>query len=122
MSLAEFLRRHPSGKVPRASKDSNKLFVCRRGCNTRTATYTDEFIWEDIYRNEHDIASLVNLVKTTNKTRRRARNDDAQTDLEIVQAGARHDFTSSKEGIRKYVALSRADTNGSYTIVELTRT
>lgn len=72
--------RYPSGKVPRTSKDYGKIFVCRRGCNTRTATYTDEFEWESIYRGIEDLDSLVERVKTQTKgTRKRKREvaDDA---------------------------------------------
>ncbi|XP_044714790.1 origin recognition complex subunit 1 [Hirsutella rhossiliensis] len=44
-----------SGKVARHLPDFGRTFICRRGCNTRTATYTDEFVWEDIYRGGDDV-------------------------------------------------------------------
>jgi origin recognition complex subunit 1 len=50
MSEATFKSKYPNGKVPRKSNEYGKAFICRRGCNTRTCTYTDEFVWEDIYR------------------------------------------------------------------------
>lgn len=73
MSPARFHEKYPSGKVPRSSPDYNKVFICRRGCNTRTTTYTDEFVWEDIYGgHEDDIAKLRELVqKSTQSTRKR---------------------------------------------------
>lgn len=74
MSLDVFLHLFPSGKIPRQSPNFGKTFVCRRGCNTRSAIYTDEFIWEDVYRGEDDIYKLVELVeKNTKATRRRRR-------------------------------------------------
>lgn len=73
MSLESFQKQFPSGKIPKHSKDFGKVFVCRRGCNTRTATYTDEFIWEDIYQGAEDIANLIELVKTGTKATRNAR-------------------------------------------------
>jgi origin recognition complex subunit 1 len=72
-----FQRKYPSGRIPRTSKDYGKLFVCRRGCNTRTATYTDEFVWEDIYKGEEDISELIERVKgQTKATRKRKRGSE----------------------------------------------
>ncbi|KAK5987675.1 Origin recognition complex subunit 1 [Cladobotryum mycophilum] len=74
MSLDAFLGNYPSGKIPRSSPDYGKTFVCRRGCNTRSAVYTDEFIWENVYRGEQDIHDLNDLIeKGTKPTRRRRR-------------------------------------------------
>ena len=61
------------------------MFVCRRGCNTRTATYTEEFIWEDLYSGTAaDIYQLVekvtNETKATRKRRRTAGKESYQID------------------------------------------
>lgn len=73
-----FNKRHPNGKVPRASKDYGKVFICRRGANTRTATYTHEFKWEDVYHSREDLDDLIALIECqTEKTRKRkAAKDD----------------------------------------------
>lgn len=73
MSVDSFLREHPSGKIPRSSPDFGKTFVCRRGCNTRTASYTDEFVWEDFFRGGEDVYSLIETVKQNTKATRRRR-------------------------------------------------
>lgn len=57
-----FNARYPNGKIPRSSKDHGKIFTCRRGCNPRTTTYTDEFVWEHVYRDAQDIESLTEMV------------------------------------------------------------
>ncbi|KAI2601800.1 P-loop containing nucleoside triphosphate hydrolase protein [Hypoxylon sp. NC1633] len=77
MSQQNFLHRYPNGKVPRNSPGFNKTFVCRRGCNTRTSTYTDEFIWEDVYHGRpEDIDELLGLVRRgTRSTRKQCRHD-----------------------------------------------
>ncbi len=49
MSEKAFNAKYTNGKIPRKARGFGKTFVCRRGCNTRTATYTEEFIWEDVY-------------------------------------------------------------------------
>lgn len=72
LSKDEFDRLYPSGKVSRSSKAYGKTFVCRRGVNTRTTTYTDEFQWEDVYKGRGDMDGLIELVESqTVKTRRR---------------------------------------------------
>ncbi|KAK5188469.1 Origin recognition complex, subunit 1, partial [Cryomyces antarcticus] len=73
VSLQSFNAQYPTGKVPRTSRDYGKIFVCRRGCNTRTATYTDEFVWEDIYHGADDILALTEFIQSRTKaTRKRA--------------------------------------------------
>lgn len=83
MSLDKFLGRYPSGKIPRSSPEFGKTFVCRRGCNTRTATYTSEFIWEEVYRGAQDLFTLMDLVENGTKAtrkRRRAKSPSPQDD------------------------------------------
>lgn len=70
LSLEEFQKRYPTGQPKKSSKDFGKVFICRRGCNTRTATYTPEFKWEDVYKGVDDIQSLVELVRDQTKASR----------------------------------------------------
>lgn len=77
LSHQKFQQKYPNGKVPRNSPGYNKTFVCRRGCNTRTTTYTDEFVWEDMYHGqEEDIAPLLEFVESKTKATRRKRKTD----------------------------------------------
>lgn len=81
ISLEAFRSKYPSGKVPRSSKDYGKIFLCRRGCNTRTAKYTEEFKWEDIYRGEDDLGDLIEMIRTQTKaTRKRKREKPSEDD------------------------------------------
>lgn len=75
VSADSFNRKYPSGKVPRSSKDCGKIFICRRGCNTRTATYTDEFIWEDKYHGAEDLLDMIDYIKSQTKTTRKRKRD-----------------------------------------------
>ncbi|KAF1946081.1 origin recognition complex subunit 1 [Clathrospora elynae] len=70
LSLERFQELYPTG-VKKSSKDYGKIFVCRRGCNTRTTTYTAEFKWEDVYSGAEDIQTLTNLVESQTKATRR---------------------------------------------------
>ncbi|KAF4451033.1 origin recognition complex subunit 1 [Fusarium austroafricanum] len=73
MSQDTFLTKYPQGRIPRNNGDYGKVFVCRRGCNTRTATYTDEFIWEEVYSGEDDLFALMDRIKAGTKATRRRR-------------------------------------------------
>jgi origin recognition complex subunit 1 len=57
------------------------VFICRRGCNTRTATYTEEFTWEKVYRGAEDILDLVDLVQSQTKATRRKRKREDDIDV-----------------------------------------
>lgn len=83
-SLEAFLRKFPSGKVVRSLPDFGRIFVCRRGCNTRTATYTDEFVWEDVYRGGDDIFDLIERVEQGIKPLRARRKPRSQSPHEAA--------------------------------------
>nr|POE47576.1 origin recognition complex subunit 1 [Quercus suber] len=72
LSQQQFDAKYPGGKIARHSKAYGKTFVCRRGVNTRTATYTEEFSWEDVYGGKEDMDKLIELIQSqTVKTRKR---------------------------------------------------
>lgn len=96
------------GKIPRNSRDYGKTFICRRGCNTRTATYTEEFIWEDIFSGtEQDIYNLIQRVKSETKaTRKRNPSKTAVDEDSSTDSAENHDtkiFTPRK---KRRVSLS----------------
>ncbi|KAK4152257.1 hypothetical protein C8A00DRAFT_44653 [Chaetomidium leptoderma] len=86
LSEAEFMAKYPSGKVPPKSKEYGKVFICRRGCNTRTCTYTDEFVWEDIYHGRGDMDTLQDMIRQgTKATRRRKQTKEEPSDRDYKQ-------------------------------------
>ena len=81
VSAETFMSKYPSGRVPRSSKDYGKIFICRRGCNTRTASYTNEFDWGDVYGSADDLLPLIERVESQTKaTRKRKRGDAVNED------------------------------------------
>lgn len=86
VSQEAFQKLYPNGKVPKNSKDHGKIFVCRRGCNTRTATYTDEFVWEDVYQGADDIHALEELVEGGTKATRKRRQARERTPDDLYDA------------------------------------
>ena len=110
MSQQEFLQRYPNGKIPRNSPGYNKTFICRRGCNTRTSTYTEEFLWEDVYSaKKNGVADLLELVRSGTRSTRRRRNRDDQL-LESDYATTyqdRGDDYPSDDGVPRTVSTPR---------------
>lgn len=85
-----FAKKFPSGKVPRNSNAYGKAFVCRRGVQPRTASYTEEFSWEETYNGKDDMDSLVEMVECQTVKTRRRKAVRKHTDLE--------DFVDDEEG------------------------
>ncbi|KAF2495937.1 P-loop containing nucleoside triphosphate hydrolase protein [Lophium mytilinum] len=88
VSLETFNSKHPSGQIKKSSKNYGKMFICRRGCNTRTTTYTEEFKWEDLYKGVEDVEALQVFVdshtKSTRKKQARPKTDNADLDDFVV--------------------------------------
>jgi len=85
MSEDIFNAKYPNGKIPRQAKGFGKHFLCRRGCGTRTATYTEEFKWEDIYDGtEEGLQELMQRIENDTMatgTKRRAKRKIADDDF-----------------------------------------
>ncbi|KAI9756271.1 MAG: subunit of tubulin prefoldin [Chaenotheca gracillima] len=76
VSPETYLLKYPNGKIPRTAREFGKTFVCRRGCSTRTATYTEEFTWDQIYDGSaEDILNLIERVQRETKATRRKRGE-----------------------------------------------
>jgi origin recognition complex subunit 1 len=77
LSEKEYNHQYPNG-VTKKMKEHGKIFVCRRGCNPRTVTYTNAFIWEDLWKGrETDIFDLGQYVKNGTKATRKNANPPA---------------------------------------------
>ncbi|KIL83999.1 origin recognition complex subunit 1 [Fusarium avenaceum] len=98
MSQDTFLTRYPQGRIPRNHADFGKVFVCRRGCNTRTATYTDEFIWEEVYSGEDDLFTLMDRIKTGTKATRKRRKARSPSPSDEVYQPPQVPQTPTKTG------------------------
>ena len=115
MSEKAFNAKYSNGKIPRKSKGYGKTFICRRGCNTRTSTYTEEFKWDDIYNGTEEsltklIRRLENDTTATRKKRPEKRKiaddefrgvDVADSDLEQETPRKKQKFSSVASTPRK---------------------
>ena len=89
LSPEAFNKRFPTGKVPRNARDHGKVFVCRRGVNSRTASYTEEFKWEEAYQGSEDMEKLTELVRTqTVQTRKRGAPREHDLEAFVDDEGA----------------------------------
>lgn len=117
VSLETFQKRYPSGKVARSDAGFGKTFICRRGCNTRTATYTDEFVWEDVYRGIEDLLALTDRVQTQTKATRKRHRDSGYHEELSDDLNALYDLgepkTPSKR--RKHNAASTPSSKHKHT-------
>jgi origin recognition complex subunit 1 len=84
MSKDAFFARYPNGIPPKDKAELaeyQKCIVCRRGVNQLQGKYTEEFLWEDVYKgDEASVYSLIELIKTGLKTakKRKAADDDVR--------------------------------------------
>ncbi|KAG8412440.1 Origin recognition complex, subunit 1 [Metarhizium acridum] len=127
MSLEAFLSKYPSGKIPRQSKEYGKTFVCRRGCNTRTATYTEEFNWEEMYSSVGDMFKLIDFVEKNTKAargRRKAREqsprDTAYLPPQTPTKGSRTTITTPQSKRSHAEPGSRSQKRGTGKKLEFT--
>ncbi|PYH92197.1 putative origin recognition complex subunit Orc1 [Aspergillus ellipticus CBS 707.79] len=84
MSKDAFFAKYPDGAPPKGKDELaeyNKCIVCRRGVKQVQGRYTDEFVWEDVYR-EDKIFDLIAMIKDGLKGAKKRK----PVDNEYVQA------------------------------------
>ena len=124
VSVETFQKKFPNGKVPRGSNDYGKIFICRRGCNTRTATYTDEFSWEDEYQGPEDLLALTKRVQKQTKATRKRREDSGYNSDVSEEFDPRANLEDEREPKtpRKKRKYAHSSTNITPTSKKLKRT
>ncbi|KAL4939988.1 hypothetical protein BDV06DRAFT_27966 [Aspergillus oleicola] len=91
MSKDAFFARYPDGTRPKAKDELaeyNKCIVCRRGVSQLQGRYTEEFVWEDVYKQDQ-IHELVNMIKDglkAAKKRKQADTDYVETNDAVDEA------------------------------------
>ncbi|KAF7912015.1 uncharacterized protein EAE98_011772 [Botrytis deweyae] len=66
LSEEAFKVKFPTGKIPRNRKENGKTFICRRGLHSKSVTYTDEFVWDDVYHNtEESVEKLIEKIENS---------------------------------------------------------
>ncbi|EAW07764.1 origin recognition complex subunit 1 [Aspergillus clavatus NRRL 1] len=78
MSTGAFYAKYPNGTPPKGKEelaDFNKCIICRRGVNQVQGRYTDEFVWEEVYRKDK-ISELIALIKDGLKAAKKRKHVD----------------------------------------------
>ncbi|TGO69733.1 hypothetical protein BOTNAR_0007g00140 [Botryotinia narcissicola] len=66
LSEEAFKAKFPTGKIPRNRKENGKTFICRRGLHSKSVTYTEEFVWDDVYHNtEESVEQLIEKIENS---------------------------------------------------------
>jgi origin recognition complex subunit 1 len=83
----DFNARFPKGTIPKRSKDYGKIFVCRRACNLKSTTYTEEFSWNDIaHDTEDDVIQLIEKLQSETKATRKPRSEKRKREDDDFEA------------------------------------
>ncbi|KAL2407913.1 Origin recognition complex subunit 1 [Exophiala dermatitidis] len=74
LSKDAFFRKYPGGLPPKSKSGANrysKTILCRRGVKQRTLQFTEDFVWEEIYKGPEDLLDLIDFVKEQTKGKRK---------------------------------------------------
>ncbi|KAF9889222.1 Origin recognition complex, subunit 1 [Aspergillus nanangensis] len=107
MSKDMFYAKYPNGTPPKGKDelaDYNKCIVCRRGVNQVQGKYTDEFVWEDVYR-EDSLFGLIDMIKTGLKTAKKRKLVDNDY-VDGKEKEEEEDFTPTTPRKRQKVATN----------------
>jgi origin recognition complex subunit 1 len=114
MSEKAFNAKYPNGKIPRKAKGYGKTFICRRGCNSRTATYTEEFKWEEVYDGtEESLNKLMKRLENDTTATRRKRSekrkiaDDDFTGVEVADSDMEQETPRKKQKFSSVTSTPR---------------
>lgn len=89
MSKDVFYSKYPNGAPPKGKEalaEYSKCIVCRRGVNQVQGRYTEEFIWEDVYR-EDRIFDLIDMVKDGLKAEAAKKRKHVDNDVSLIYIG-----------------------------------
>ncbi|RMZ86700.1 hypothetical protein DV736_g6072, partial [Chaetothyriales sp. CBS 134916] len=70
LSKDAFFKKYPEGKEPKskaARKQYGKTILCRQAVKQRNLIFTEEFVWDEIYRGPEDMLDLVDWIKEQTK-------------------------------------------------------
>ena len=116
MSKETFFKHFPNGKPPKSKKTLaryQKAILCRRGVKQRNLVYTDDFVWEDIYKGPEDLLPLIDWIKELTKGKRRI--DEKAIDSAFKPSEAQTDGMEPSTPRKKRKTTSTAATPRSST-------
>jgi origin recognition complex subunit 1 len=97
MSKDVFFSKYPNGAPPKGNEaiaEYNKCIICRRGVNQVQGRYTEEFVWEDVYR-EDQVFDLIGMIKGGLKAEAAKKRKQVDSDVSIPTLDKRLTLTWS---------------------------
>lgn len=79
LSKEAYFAMFPEGKQPKSGTAANqyaKTIFCRRAVKQRTLLFTDEFVWDELYKGEEDLLPLIDWIKEQTRGKRRQPGPD----------------------------------------------
>ncbi|KIV93635.1 hypothetical protein PV10_04833 [Exophiala mesophila] len=73
LSKDAFMKRYPNGAPPKsksAASQYSKTILCRRGVKQRTLRFTEDMVWDEIYKGSKDLLYLIDWIKDQTKARK----------------------------------------------------
>ncbi|KAJ9613023.1 Origin recognition complex, subunit 1 [Cladophialophora chaetospira] len=92
LSKDAFLQLYPGGQPPRSKSAANryaKTIMCRRGVKQRTLQFTEDIVWDEIYKGPEDMLDLLDWIREQTKVKKR--KPLKKEDLEYDQSKGRID-------------------------------
>lgn len=86
LSKDAFFQKYPGGQPPKSKSAAiryAKTIMCRRGVKQRTLQFTEDFVWEELYRGPEDLLDLIDWIKEQTKGKRKhlpAKEEDGEYD------------------------------------------
>lgn len=74
LSKDAFFQKYPGGLAPKSKSAANqyaKTIMCRRGVKQRTLQFTEDMVWEEIYKGGEGLLDLIDWVKEQTKGRKK---------------------------------------------------
>jgi len=107
LSRDAFFSQYPGGAPPKSKSAANlyaKTILCRRGVKQRTLRFSEEMVWDELYKGPEDLLALINWVKDQTKGKRPPREGDRDYEDKREEGYDETPFTPRKQ--RKITAAS----------------
>ncbi|EXJ94493.1 origin recognition complex subunit 1 [Capronia coronata CBS 617.96] len=114
LSKDVFFQKYPGGLPPKSKSAANrysKTIMCRRGVKQRTLQFTEDFVWEEIYRGPEDLLDLIDWIKEQTKGKKKqlaSKQEDREYEQKNEMCNEEQPRTPHKR--RKTTATTTAST------------
>lgn len=119
LSKDAFVKKYPDGKPPKSQSAANryaKTILCRRGVKQRTLQFTEDFVWDEIYKGPEDLLDLIDWIKDQTRNKRRQaldKEEDREYDHKKETVGDEPTTPQKRRKTTSAVSTPRSSVKGS---------